>query len=693
MSEATARKRKERDPAAEAARTDRLAPVLLGKHWEIDPRQPLPHLNQPHARAFAAKDKRFLSSGKGDDYYALICEEFLSPRLDPLRLLKGEDLDYLMQPVTFGLVEWGNQEGQYRPAVIFGEPGGPRIQETPDAHFKPFNEDSLTRKVVQPMVPLLERLAERGVTHRSIRVSNLFWRDAAQNSVLLGECISAPPGLDQPDVYETIEGGLARPSGRGPGTLADDLYAFGIMLVFLLNGKNPVEGMTRQALVESKISQGTYATVVRNLRTSLPIMELLRGLLCDDWRERWTLENLSIWANGRHLSPKQPSLPQRGARPFTYRETKYWNLRSLSAAIGQDWKAAQTEVDAQEIAVWVRRSLGDETLSEKLLETTGQGRKGAFGGGSEALSDRALSRLLMDMDPAAPIRYRELSLEPDGLPQALAIDFETPGFLELISELIMRRLPQSWLEAQPHALAEHNVMQRTFEDLYNYISRPYPGYGIERCLYQFSPGWPCLSPLVREAYVTDIRRLLPALEARASGAQEIEPMDRHIAAFACSQLADIPDRTILALGDTSSESARISGVVLFLAEIAQKTENHHLPKLATWLAGFLKPFVESFHSRQLREELQRAIDSAVKSGSLPDLARAVGDHERREKDERGFDFARREYQALERECQALEAGKLTDNVFVSARARSASAVIAGLASGLGLLFMTLLHVT
>ncbi|WP_022729587.1 serine/threonine-protein kinase [Fodinicurvata sediminis] len=692
MSEATAQKRSE-EPSGQSARGVRLEPVLLGKNWEIDPRQPLPHLNQPHARAFAARDKRFLSSGKADNYFALVCEEFLSPRLDTMRHLKGEDLDHLLQPVTFGLIDWGMQEGMRRPAVVFEEPVGERVQQSPDEAFSAFNEDALTRKVVQPLVPLLENMAERGVTHRAIRANNIFWRDAAHNSVILGECVTSPAGLDQPDVYEPIEGVLSRPSGRGPGSIADDLYAFGVMLVFLLNGKNPVEGMTRHALVQSKISQGTYATVVRNLRTSLPIMELLRGLLCDDPRERWSLENLSIWANGRHLSPKQPSLPQRGARPFTYRDTKYWNLRSLSAAIGSDWKAAQSEIDAHEIAVWIRRSLGDETISDRVLETTGQVRKSSFSGASESLSDKALSRLLMIMDPSAPIRYRELSVEPDGLTQALAVEFETPGFQELISEVIARRLPQSWLEAQPHTSAELGVMQRTFEDLYNYISRPLPAYGIERCLYQFNPGWPCLSPLVREAYVTDVKRLLPALEARASSSRDAEPLDRHIAAFACSQLGDIPERTILALGETTTEAARISGIVLFLAEVAQRTDQHHLPKLATWLSDYLKPFVDSFHSRQLREELQRAIDSAVKAGSLPDLARAVGDQERRERDERGFDLARREYQALERECQGLEDGKLTDSVFVSARARSASAVAAGLASGVGLLFMTLLYVT
>ena len=39
--------------------------------------------------------------------------------------------------------------------------------------------------------------------------------------------------------YEPIDAAMALPSGRGPGHVSDDLYAFGVTLVVLLAGGSP----------------------------------------------------------------------------------------------------------------------------------------------------------------------------------------------------------------------------------------------------------------------------------------------------------------------------------------------------------------------------------------------------------------------------------------------------------------------
>ena len=66
-------------------------------------------------------------------------------------------------------------------------------------------------------MPVFGELTNRVLTHRSIRADNLFYADEARSAVVLGECVSAPPGLDQDVIYETIENGMANAVGRGPG--------------------------------------------------------------------------------------------------------------------------------------------------------------------------------------------------------------------------------------------------------------------------------------------------------------------------------------------------------------------------------------------------------------------------------------------------------------------------------------------
>ena len=101
----------------------------------------------------------------------------------------------------------------------------------------------------------------------------------------------------------------ASPGGRGLGYTADDLYAFGVTIAVLLAGGDPAQGLESDALVQSKIHRGSYATLIGRTRLSLPMMEVLRGLLCDHRAERWTLHDMDLWLAGRRLSPKQPSLP------------------------------------------------------------------------------------------------------------------------------------------------------------------------------------------------------------------------------------------------------------------------------------------------------------------------------------------------------------------------------------------------
>ena len=60
------------------------------------------------------------------------------------------------------------------------------------------------------------------------------------------------------------------------------------------------------------------------------------------------------------------------------------------------------------------------------------------------------------------------------------------------------------------------LLRRSFETLYTYVTRAAPGFGLERCLYEFNRSWPCLSPLVRDDYVVEPADLLPALETAAA---------------------------------------------------------------------------------------------------------------------------------------------------------------------------------
>ena len=588
------------------------------------------------------------------------------------------------------MLDWPPAGGR-RFIAVFRRPRGARVQAKPGAAFRPWREDEILRQFIEPLVPVLVDLDARALTHRAIRADNLFYDDPSETSCLLGECVMAPPAMDQPPLYETIEGMLALPGGRGAGHASDDLYAFGVTIAVLLAGGDPTEGMDPDALLQSKIHRGSYATLIGRTRLSLPMMEVLRGLLCDQRAERWGLHDLQLWLGGRRLSPKQPSLPLRGQRAYAVDGTNFWSTRAIAAKLGRDWRAGIEALQRNDLPTWLRRSLSDEALAERVASAAGVGAGSPSGGGG--LRDRLVSRMLMVLDPAAPLRLRGFAASIDALGQALAVHYDQSELRQAFGELVRAKLPQTWLEVQPLSRADHAGLRKICEMMHHFISRPETGYGIERCLYEFNDHWPCLSPLFEGEYVAEAADLLPALErVAAAGPSSSLPIDRHIAAFACARVKGIPERVIRALS-SDSESVKYLATAYFLGEVQRVTGHSDLPHLSAWLAQLLNPVAEAFHNRDLRQAVAERIEQAAAGGDLAALARAADDPEARERDESGFEQARAEFAAMAQEIAELEAGKLLEAEHVRQRSRQAASLLAGVIASTSLLLATILYVT
>lgn len=668
--------------------------IVVDRRFEVEPGFPLPGLDQPHARAFAAAARDQTSSRR---VFALVCQPQLAPRRDLVGQMAAMARLPIVVPLGYETVFWPPDNAR-RGVLILARPEGERIQADPQANFPPFDEDAIIRKVVQPLMPALLELGARGIAHRAIRADNLFYRDTSRGGCMLGECVSAPAALGQPSVYEPIESAMALPAGRGVGSTSDDLYALGVTLAILLRGGSPVAELSDEAIVHSKLNRGSYATLVGRQRLPLAVTEALRGLLCDEPAERWGLNDLEMWANGRHLSPKQPVALIRATRPFEFLDKDYWNCRSLSSAFGYHWDEACQKLSGDELVTWVHRSAGDEKRAERLALQMRGGQAGHYGGGQDGASsaprgDRELARVLMVLDHRAPLRYRQLSSRIDTLAELLAVHYDDQAIRNIFAEILSHRLINYWFEAQPGMRPEYAVLKKGYEQLGFFLMRQRIGYGLERCLYDQNEFWPCLSPMLADAYVTQIEELLPALEALAAGGfPEREPVDRHIAAFVAARTRGVPERILSALGRDDDEVIRRLGNIYLLAEVQRLAGPERLPGLAAWLAQSMGPVIESYHSREIRQTLALELQAAVDAGDLYHLALAMDDGKLRDEDQRGFAAACTEYAATARELAWVEQGGLTRPQFVLGKSQQIAAVVAGCLASLGVLFMTMIYV-
>jgi len=659
------------------------AGCVLDGRYQIYPDKPLPPLDSPMANAVAATDLR----GAGREMFALVCRSDLLPRIDIIPQLSRLIRQPMITPVDAGAVDWPETGGR-RLVIVFDRNFGERICQSSDKTITPMREDQLVQTVVTPLAVALKEMSERYVAHRAIRADNLFYTDASRQAVIFGECVSAPPGLSQPVMYEPIDSAMAMASGRGMGTTADDLYAFGAMLAFLLTGGEEMAGMSDEEIVEAKIVRGSYSALIGQARVSLSIMEPLRGLLCDDVTERWTVTDLELWLGGRKLSPKQPMLPVRAARSIVFSGKEYWTKLSLSYAMGRSWSEAGQLVVGGVLERWVRRALSDDDAGEALKEVMQMAAVTSDG------EERLASKALIVIWPDLPLRYKSVSVRIDGLLDAFAIDYHDQEIRQIFVEMIKTKLPQIYLQSMSTARPDQVVLMKTFDMINFFLDRQGMGSGLERALYESNPAWPCQSPLIQDQYVYEIDDLLPALErvvARGDPNQEI--VDRHIAAFCAARLRSFSERILRELGKHDDLATFRLGVLHLLAEVQRNSgTKQKCPALCQWLARSVQPIVDSYHNRTYRVRLAEEIGHASSKGDVLELLFLLDSLEARNQDTGGFERAKKEYAGHARVIAWLQGGGLTSPENVQFKSQQAATLISATVSAIAIVTLSLIYV-
>ncbi|MHA1600186.1 MAG: hypothetical protein ACTSW2_05120 [Alphaproteobacteria bacterium] len=651
----------------------------LGGRYTIQMDKPLPHLDSPLAKAYAATDMRAASRSM----FGLVCRPDLLARIDVIPQLSHMRRIPLLVPVDAGTPPISDTDG--RPFIVFFDmPVGERVLASSDSKITPLREDQIVHYIVKPLMPALKEMSNRFVPHRAIRADNIFYTDTSRKAVILGECVSNPAGMSQPVLYEPIEAGMSRPTGRGPGTIGDDLYAFGVTLVVLLAGCNPVADKSDEELIKSKIASGSYSTLVGHLRISLSMMGPLRGLLCDDPNERWTVGDIESWLEGQQISPKQPMLPTRSSRAIRFAGQDYWNRFSLAYAIGQNWKGADEILKNGELEDWVRRSYSDVDAADEIA---------SIGGGENSDLARTVCRMLAVLQRQLPIRFREFSARIEGVTQCFAAEYNNPEMRKTFVDMMKAKLPQIYLQSTPGGRTEQMALMKTFDMINYFIDRPKIGYGLERALYESNRGWPCQSSLIKQEFVCEIEDLLPALDKVARRGASGDPMDRHIAAFCAARLRNLPERVLRMLSVQDDLAMFRLGMLQILAEV-QRTAGgrQRFPALTAWVGGLMEPVIGQFHNRSYRAQLVDEIEQAKKNGNLPELQFLVDNLDAQTQDEEGYKKARAEYANVAQAIVWLEEGGLTSPSYVATKGQQAATIFSAMVSGLAIVVLTVIYV-
>lgn len=612
-----------------------------------------------------------ITSDRAKPVMALICDPQLPLRADKIMNLRSIETRMFLKPHDWGVVDWAI-ENRRCPAVIVDRPLGARVMPSLDAKMRPMNEDLVARLLIRPGAEFLEQLSNLNLSHRAIRPDNIFYTDAEQSRMVLGDCVSAPPAIAQPTVFETIESGMALPAGRGDGSTMNDLYSLGVTILTLLIGHVPLAGMSDEEVIVEKLTHGSYNALVGRERLSLTMMEVLRGLLNDDPKERWAVSDLMYWSHGRRQNPKPQAIPRKANRPFVFDGEEYQTTRDLANAFANNWDAAVTPIKDGSLNVWLRRGFSDEELIECVNDAV------TDPAGIDRSDDWMVARVCIALDPQAPIRYRELRATIEGLGALIGAYLEDEEMRDLFSKTLREQLPAFWQKNQRRLTEAQEKFAADYDRARSNVDRIGVGLGIERVAYDLNPNLPCRSPTFAGDYVVDVSALLPAYEHMAVSGVELKNLvDRNTAAFLASKMARQVTADLRDLDNKVDPHISLIASVKILATVQDRVSKREYIDLAAGIATMLEPSIKRFHSRTVRKRVRDGLKKATRTGRLSRLVEAINDPRDVAADASAFQQATAVYARTVMEDQRLEYEKTHRDYFSREMGAQMAATVSG----------------
>jgi len=659
--------------------------VLFNNQIEILPDDRLRHLDKGPVKAYAAK----VVGEPNALLFAMVCEPHLVPRTRAAPNYAGIINSVLTKMVTHGAIYWPPARA-WRYCFIYVNNLGRSLAPPGEIPVGlGWRQDQVTNAVIKPMVNLLLDMRDADFVHGNIRVDNMFdGNEKAVEKIILGECLSTPPSYTQSILYEPIERAMCDPVARGRGTQTDDLYAFAVSLAVILRKKDALVGMSDEEILHEKIDKGSYAALTGKDRFTGGVLELLRGLLYDDPAQRWGVDDILVWMEGQRLTPKQSTKKKKATRPLFFNGDRYYRQSILAMDLNKSQTEAVQMVDNGNLDQWITRSLEDNIVRSRVvqaIETTQE-----FGRGS-GYWDRLLSRVSVALDPDAPLRFKGLSVHPDGVGYSLAEAFVLKHDLQPYVDIINQQLVTYWTTNQTDIRIDIGSLVHRFDSCRAFLRQGNIGYGVERCLYHLCPEAPCMSDRLRKYSVHSPEDMMYAFEDMSSDPDRPELfIDRHIAAFISTK-----DRKDIDpyLGELNSEEyyKRVLGNLKVLATIQKRSQMEMFPGITKWLVSIIDPVLERYHDRDLRERMVKSVEKLKDSGDIMKMATIFDSGEVMQRDAVNFKISMKEHTDLQREYETLEKKMDTPAVFSREVGREIAAIVSGILAAIIILAFGFLY--
>ncbi len=617
--------------------------VRFGKNMAINTSMRLPQFDNGTALAYQA----YNPSDKSKSYIALISGAENIPCWTTVPAYNSLAETSFIRLMGSGIVNW-KLDGEQKYAFIYVNNMGKPLLGADNVSSSHWNNQDVINYFIRPMVSILAEMQEKSFAHGSVRPSNIFYSSSGQNApIILGDGLSVYSGSTQPSIFLPPYKAMAEPMGRGHASVADDTYAFGISLFMLLSKNNSLLSLDDDKIFRKKMEVGTYAALIGNERFQVSFLELLRGVLHDDDKLRWGVEDISLWIDGARATPPSLTKRRKANRPFVFSGNKYLFTESLALDLHKNPIETAAMVSDGSLEQWVTKSIDDDALTERYLKALER----VMGlGDVKNNKDYLVAQLRFAFCPSLPIYYKDRCFTYCGLGAMMVESLYNGKKLSFYEDVLRLNLLDHSLVGAHMAQGDMIAMLKSFDVCRSALRQKGKyGYGIEKCIYMMCKNAPCLSPKLKGYFVNSGKSLLSAIEKISKGGKG-KPIviDTHLAAFFSVQDNGLMDRYLSELS-SGNKDTQIFANLAILSAMQRKSNGALYVSIAAVFEKSLSGVYKTFRNTKMRETIKDGVKSAAKKGSLSDMLDILKDKRALTLDQKGFQIASYEYRNLHNE--------------------------------------------
>jgi serine/threonine protein kinase len=625
---------------------------VLDEIYRIEVAEPLSGFDNDFCKYYKA-----YNLDDDNEYFAIVFERNYNPPIQLLHTLKTFNFNGLNNLITYGVVRLSHIK-EFRLVAIVPQYDLSKNLDNYIQKNGPLSADQIEHKFIPTITEILSQCERLNITCGNINPNNIIIQD--DNSYLLREFfISYPhfyqsPFLLAPELAECVE------VGRATASIAADIYAFGLVALYLFIGKQPWSGYeTILQYNNTRFDQSSFKFFVGRRKIPEYLKIFFKWTLHDSSSLRWKVRNLHEWVSGSYNKNTTFDKINDNVNLIAFNNQNYTNVKSLSYALFNNWDEGLKFIQEEKLAKWVQRQQGGAEIIENIQEILGKDYLArAMLKVNTAENNNKLTRLLSALDPGGGVRVSTGALTASSIPNALHY-LLTKGRPQLVDSIITILKEKYWQVSEVKTSGSHInfEMAAKLDEVYATYSPASPASGLEMMVYSLNPNAICLSPLLSEEYVYNLADLLKILDKLALNTPDRFNVDRHIIAFIMSRIGLKNDNEFKLLRNFPKFSDHPLIYGLSILNIAASYEPEvKIPNICSSLVNkIIDLFQDHLHNVKFKQQLEKRLKDLADQGDLSKIVDLLSDQNPFIADYNGYYNACREVQNIKNYVQSLGA--------------------------------------